>query len=339
MFHRHVRPLTDAEDAELQRMTQQEVGRVAERARMILLSHQGYRVQQIMDVFRVVDETVYKWFDRFDEEGCPGLYDRPRCGRPPGIDEDAEQEVERLLEGSPVDEGYEFTTWTTPLLQSHLRERLGVEVSDSTLRRTLARLEFVWRCPRWYIYERDPQYEERMSAIEEALSDPEVTVLFEDETNVHRLPPLRKMWMKRGQQHRVRVPEQNDKFALYGVLDPETGQTLTSAYPKGRSDYTEAFLEEVRSAFEGPLVLVWDQASWHTSGIVERAMATYDDMEMLLLPKRAPQENPVEDVWRRLKEVVAANLERSLEALQAACRRFFERRTGEEVLQLAGLAS
>ena len=339
MYHRFVRTPTDQEGEELQRMTQQEVGRVAERARQVLLSTRGFTVQEIMHVFEHADETIYKWFDRFDKEGCRGLYDRDRTGRPPEIDEEAEEQIDRLLKDSPLDEGYDFTTWTTPLLKSHLKERMGIEVSEATVRRALARLNFVWRRAKWHIFDRDPDYEARMAAIEAALADPEVTVLFEDETDVHRLPPLRQMWMKRGEQARIRVPERNGKFALYGVLDPETGAVFTSAYEKGRSDYTKAFLAEVREAFEGEVVVVWDQASWHTSAAVEQALSEHAGLEVLLLPKRAPQENPIEDVWRRLKEVVAANLERSLAALKQACEAFFAGLSSQQVLRLAGLTT
>lgn len=59
----------------------------------------------------------------------------------------------------------------------------------------------------------------------------------------------------------------------------------------------------------------------------------------MLLPKRAPQENPVEDLWRHLKRLVAANLERDLEVLKAACRMFFERLTNRDVLRMTGLAA
>lgn len=341
MYHRHVRTLTEAEEAELQRMTQQEVGRVAERARMILLSARGFTVQEVMAVFEVVDETLYKWLDRFEAEGPDGLYDRARSGRPPEIDGDALEELERLVERSPLEEGYEFTTWTTPLLRSHLKERRGIEVSDDTVRRALGRLEFVWRRPRWHVGSEDPAFEERMAAIESALNaaaaSDEVTLLFEDETDVRRLPPLRAMWMRRGEQVRVPVPGGNAKFALYGALDPLSGETFTAAYPKGRSDHTTSFLEALMGQFAGEVVLVWDQASWHTSRAVAEAVAGYDRLRVLLLPKRAPQENPVEDLWRALKRVVAANLARGLDVLKAACRRFFEGLSKADTLRLAGM--
>jgi transposase len=348
MYHRHVRTLTDSERAELQRMTQQEVGRVGERARMILLSARGFTVQDIMGVFEVVDETLYKWLDRFEAEGCNGLHDRERSGRPPEIDGDALEELERVVEASPLAEGYDFTTWATPLLKSHLQERMGIEVSDDTVRRTLGRLEFVWRRPRWYVACEDPEYEERMAAIEAVLDEARhsdddgsspVTVLFEDETDVRRLPPLRQMWMRRGEQARIPVPSGNAKFALYGVLDPLSGETFAAPYPKGRSDHTESFLAAMMARFSGEVVLVWDQASWHTSGAVEKVIAGYERLRVLLLPKRAPQENPVEDLWRALKRIVAANLERGLDVLKEACAGFLDGLTNEDTLRLTGLTA
>lgn len=339
---RFVRTPDENEQEELQRMTQQEVGRIAERARMILLSWRGFTVPEITRIFDITDETAYNWFDRFDEGGPEGLFDRERSGRPREIDDGAEAELERILENSPVEEGYAFTTWTTPLVRAHLKERLGIEVSDDTVRRALHRLEFAWRRPRWWIDYEDPEYDTRMEAIRAALDEAnagEITVLFEDETFFKRLPVLRAMWMRRGKQARVRVPESNGKFALYGVLDPLSGETFTRPYPEAKSTHTEAFLECLMEQFQGKVVLVWDQARWHTSGVVKQVVAGYDRLEVLPLPKRAPSENPIEDLWRILKQRVAANLERSLEALKTACRTFFEQLSNQDALRMAGLQS
>lgn len=341
---RFTRTPTQNEHQELQRMTQQEVGRVAERARMVLLSARRYTVPDLCEIFEMTDDTIYKWLDRFDEAGPEGLFDQARSGRPPELDEQAEAEIERVLDGSPLDEGYAFTTWTVPLLNAHLKEKLGLEVSDETVRRALRRLEFVWRRPRWAIEQEDPCHKERMEAIDAALERAQSeengpTVLFEDETSFRRLPPLRGMWMRRGEQARVEVPDQNGKFALYGVLNPLTGETFTAPYPKGKSQYTKAFLERLMEQVQGQVLLIWDHASWHTSKAVEKVIAGYERLEVLLLPKRAPEENPIEDLWRHLKQIVAANLERSLDALKAAIASFFASRTKADVLRMTGLAA
>jgi transposase len=78
----YVRTPTDDELQELKRMTRQEIGRVAQRAQMVLLSAQRRPVPEIAAVFAVKYKTVRKWLRRFDALGPDGLYDEPRSGRP-----------------------------------------------------------------------------------------------------------------------------------------------------------------------------------------------------------------------------------------------------------------
>ena len=339
MSHRTVRTPTDKERQELKAMTQKAVGRVALRAQVVLLPSRGYSAYAIAEIQEASDPTVYKWIDRFDAEGPPGLYDRQREGRPPKLDDEAEAELKRLLERPPLDEGYDFTRWTTPRLAEHLKRARGLEVHPETVREALRRLRFSWTRPRRVLPE-DPQYAERIAEIDRAIAEagPETTVLFEDETELRRFPPLRKAWMPVGERRPVPVPEHNGKFALYGVLDVLTGETITAPYPKGRSDYTKAFLGRVLARVEGRILLVRDRARWHTSKAVRELIEAHERLEVLLLPKRAAKDNPIEDLWRVPGGTIAANLERSLEALKAACRKFFAAMTPEQALKTAGLS-
>ena len=145
--HRTVRSPRPAEREELERMTREEVGRVAMRAQMILLSARGFTAQEIAEVQRVTDVTVYKWIRRFDEGGPTSLCDREREGRPPKLDEEAETEIERVIEEPPTEEGYNATRWTAPRLARHLKKERGVEVHPETVRRALRRLQFSWKRP------------------------------------------------------------------------------------------------------------------------------------------------------------------------------------------------
>lgn len=338
MSHRTVRSPDQEERRELERMTREEVGRVALRAQMVLLSARGYAAQEIAEIQDIADVTVYKWLDRFDAEGPEGLYDREREGRPSKVDEEAEEEIKRAVEEPPTEEGYTASRWTAPRLARHLEKELGVEVHPETVRRALRRLQFSWKRPRRKLPP-DPDYAEHVRALVEAVATAgaETTILFEDETELRRFPSLRRMWMPVGKQWSVDVPKSNDKFCLYGALDIETGRTIIDAHPKGTSEYTKAFLSQVLDAVEGQVLLAWDRARWHTSQAVEKLISRHDRLATVLLPKRSPETNPVEDLWRQLKETVAANLERSLDTLKEACRRFFDELAPEETLKMAGL--
>lgn len=77
-----IQRLNRDDETELRRMTRQEVGRVSQRAQMILLSSQCHSVPEIACIFSVSHATVRRWLEQFEARGPAGLYDRPRCGRP-----------------------------------------------------------------------------------------------------------------------------------------------------------------------------------------------------------------------------------------------------------------
>jgi transposase len=340
MSHRTVRKPTNEERDQLKRMKRQEVGRVAMRAHMILLSDRGYSPPEIADLHDTSHPTVYKWIDRFDEEGPEGLYDRKREGRPQILGEEAKEEIERLLEGNPTEEGQNATRWTAPRIAEHLERELGVDVHEDTVRGMLKQMEYSWTRPRRKLPPTDPEaYRERLQTIVEAVAEagPETSVLVEDETWIKRFPPLRRQWQQVGEQCPVRVPEGNDELALYGTLDLTSGQTLIEPYEKGRSDYTIEYLESLLGQTKGKILLVWDQATWHTSKKVTRWIENTDRIETYLLPVRSPEANPMEDLWRELKEQVAACLERSLDALLESCQEYFEALSQKQALQTAGV--
>ncbi len=340
MSHRTVREPTDEELKELKRMKRQEVGRVATRAHIVLLSIRGYSASEIADIHDVTGPMVYKWMDRFDEEGPSGLYDRDREGRPRKITPEVEEEIKRLLEENPTEEGENATRWTTGRIADHLERELEVDVHPETVRDALDRLEYSWTRPRRKLPPVDSEaYHKRLEAIVEAVAeaDEETSVLVEDETILKRFPPLRRMWQPVGEQRAVWVPEENDDFTLYGSLDLTSGQTYVEAYEKGRSDYTIRYLESLLEETAGRVLLIWDQATWHTSGQVTEWLENTDRIETYLLPVRSPEANPMEDLWRELKEQVAACLERSLDTLLESCQEYFEALSSEQSLRTAGL--
>jgi transposase len=337
---RFVREPTVAEREELERMTQQEVGRVAMRAHMILLSAAGYTVPEITEIHSTTSVTVYKWFNRFDRLGPAGLNDLPRSGRPRKADSVVKAAVEEAMSEPPSERGYNFTIWTTTLLGEYIAEELGVALCDDTLRRILHELGFRWRRPRWAVQQEDPQAAQLMGAIARAIwsAQPGTVFLIQDETKFRTLPPLRRMWMRKGQQVRVPTPRQNDHFYSYGALDLESGDWIDSFFQNANSDATIAYLTHLLDAYpHTPIILIWDQAKYHTSRKVQRWIAQHDRLRVLLLPKYAPELNPVEHIWRVLKLRVAANLTRAVDAIKAAYRAFFEEQTALDLLQTASL--
>lgn len=312
------------------------------RAQMVLLSVRGFTVPDIASIQDVSDVTVYQWLDRFDDEGPEGLYDRPRSGRPPEVDEAVEESIEETMSEPPTDQGYNFTYWTVPLLTEHLQQTLDKAFCQETIRSALHALGFRWRRPRWAVMRDDPEEEALMWAIWEAIRDAseDTLILIQDETTFKWLPPLRAMWMRKGEQVRIPTPPDNDSIALYGVIELESGDTFCAFHEKGRSDYTIAYLEQLLDNYpRRQILLIWDQAKYHTSNAVEDWLAAHPRITVLLLPRYSPELNPIEQIWRQLKDQVAANLTRPLKAIREAVRKFFEQHRPIDLLRMAGLTT
>lgn len=83
---------------------------------------------------------------------------------------------------------------------------------------------------------------------------------------IKRFPLLRRMRQPVGRQRAVDVASNNEDFAFYGAASMLEGRVYTERYPKEVSEHTISFLESVLARITGRVLLVWDQARWHTSG-------------------------------------------------------------------------
>ena len=334
-----VRALTDDERRVLQDLARTEVGRVSERIRMVLLSDRRYPVPQIAAIFECDEATVRTWLGRFEADGVDGLRDRPRPGRPPKADAGAREAIGRALDRAPSACGHLAGYWTVAMLTAHLATALGASLSRTTVRRARRALDYRWRRPRHEL-RHDPEARGKMQALAERIvgAPAEAAVLALDEGDVHLLPVLRAMWMRRGEQRRIPTPGGNRKRAVFGALDLESGAWHDTVAARKRAVEFVAFLEQLAAAYPGrPLLLAADNASIHTATAVRAWLVEHPTVELLYLPSYSGhEENPVEKVWWRLKDKVAANrLHGSLDELVATVHAFFSSFTPEDGLRLA----
>jgi transposase len=334
-----VRPLQEQDRRGLKRLVRREVGRVSERIRMVLLSSRGYTVPQIATIFECDEATVRTWVERFEAGGVEGLQDCPRSGRPRKVDSVALETIRQEVEHGPAQHGYVFGYWTIVTLVGHLATRCNLHLSRATVRRTLLALEFRWRRPRHEL-PTDPAAASIMwQHCHHLLTAPvEAVILALDECDVHLLPVLRALWMCRGKQVRIPTPGTNRKRTVFGALDPVSGHWRYQVY--GRKPAVEflAFLEHLIQSYPGrSLYLVLDNASIHRAKVIQAWEAEHPEVQLLYLPTYSGHKlNPVEKVWWRLKDRIAANrLHGSIDALVEAIHEFFVSFSPDDALRLA----
>lgn len=333
----YVRQPTDEEQVELQRMTQQEVGRVSQRAQMVLLSAQRRSVPEIATIFDLRKVTVRQWLHRFDVAGPAGLYDAARSGRPRKVTDAVRDMLGALVTQDPAQSGYMATFWTVAMLVLALTKKLGVSLSCGTIHCTLQALGLAWGRPRLTMPAKvDPQKAAKQWAIAQAVVEagPEAAVLYADESRIALLPLIRAMWHQRGQQVRIPTPGTNVTRALFGALNIRTGRWVYQVHEHMYKEDFIAFLEHLLIVYAtGVIVLVVDNYSSHTAGVVHAWLAEHPRLRMLYLPTYCSHLDPVEPIWLRLKGAIAADrLHGSMTVLLEAVERFFTAMTAEQAL-------
>ena len=91
--------------------------RLVERAKIILLCHEGVTVENIARQLDTRPARVSKWRQRFAKDRLSALSDAPRPGKPRTYDTKTESRVVALLD-QPAPEGY--AQWNGPLLAKAL---------------------------------------------------------------------------------------------------------------------------------------------------------------------------------------------------------------------------
>ena len=131
------------------------------RAIALLELDAGQPATQIAARLGLTRQTLHNWQVRLQVHSLPeALRDRSGRGRPTLWTELGRRFLEWSMRQSPEELGYASEDWTIALLQTHLKQWAGIQVSDTALRQQLHRLRYRWKRPR-YVLEPDPELEKK----------------------------------------------------------------------------------------------------------------------------------------------------------------------------------
>ena len=124
-------------------------------------------------------------------------------------------------------------------------------------------------------------------------------LVFEDETTITQKPCIRKSMSFEGEQQKIEHNGSRKKFSVYiSMLWPDK-KLMYDFYDVMNSNNTINHLENLRKYVMKirwkRLILIWDNASFHVSRMVnDYVKAQKDWLTIFYLPKKAPYLNPNE---------------------------------------------
>lgn len=128
-----------------------------------------------------------------------------------------------------------------------------------------------------------------------------------DETALREFPPLRAGWSLVGHPALVMISGRNARRTLFGALNVATGELVCRPLLRCRTDDIVGAITDLGAVRPGiPKLLIWDNAPPHHPHRVRDAAAEVG-IVLAFLPFRSPELMPMEELWRGLKQTVAAN--------------------------------
>jgi transposase len=154
--------LTDAQRRRLEQQLRDTADAGLLRRTLAILEAAGGRpIAEIARMLRTSRVSVYHWIECYERARNPMALADQRGGNHPSLwTEELQAALVASFQRRPEEFGYQAVEWTVPLLREHLERWRQASLSDTTVRRQLHDLGYVWKRPR-YVLDPDPQREKK----------------------------------------------------------------------------------------------------------------------------------------------------------------------------------
>jgi len=219
------------------------------------------------------------------------------------------------VQAAPSGVGLELAKWTWKGVRQFVHERFGCLLSSRTCLNYLHRLDFVQKRPKKRLCkanaEKRAAFVSAYVSLRAEAQAKGAKIFFVDEAHFRADVELRSQWVLRGQPALVdsSSPRLGEKANYYSAVCLESGE-VQAMWVEGNTtaETSVAFLQQLRDAYDEPLIVIWDNGPAHRGEAMRAYLATPGlRLRLVALPAYSPDFNPDEAIWEWVREEVTAN--------------------------------
>lgn len=248
--------------------------------------------------------------------------------------EQVAQIVATVKESEPIEHGLSGYNWGIKKLRYWVKQVFDCEVSRRTLCKVLKKHRLSWKKCQKVLKKADRAkrvaYIQEFQAAFALACQEEIRLVYIDESHFHRDMDLGYTWAEKGKPawRLSDCPPLKDRIDWYGAYDFSNGQCFIWNEHGCNGENTVKFLNHL-VAWLGPAtcptVIIWDGAPCHKAKLVQDAAAALG-FAFLPLPGYSPDLNPIEGLWKWMREDVTQNhCYATMRELFDACKAFVDR--------------
>jgi transposase len=274
----------------------------------------GETVSQVAETLSVCRQTVYNWLKAFMLDGVDSLVCRWWRGRKPRLTKKQKTRLVELVKGGPLEAGYPTACWTSLLIQQLILREFGVLYNRHYVCALLHNLGFSFQKAKFVSDHLDEAArrtwrEEIWPEILRRAREKEAMILFGDEVSFAQWGSLGYTWAPVGEQPVVRTTGKRKGYKVFGVIDFFSGRFFYQGLEdRFNSERYQDFLRHILSQTTKHLILIQDGAKYHTSKATRAFFETHRDrLTVYQLPSYSPDYNPIEFLWKKMKQQTTHN--------------------------------
>jgi transposase len=278
------------------------------------LAQRGWMQRDIAVALDASKGAVSRWLAAARRGGPEALRSHPAPGAVAKITAEQFRLIPDSLWHGAEAYGFRGDVWTCERVAGVILEEFGVSYSKSQVSRLLKRLGWTPQVPITRAIQRDEEAiarwrAESWPALKAQARRERRTPVFVDESGFYLLPGVVKTYGPRGQTPVVDEWQTRDHLsAMAGVTTD--GRIYSLVRPTSLNGaHSVEFLIHLGRMVSGRVLVIWDGSPIHRRAEIQEFVAATDGgVRLERLPSYAPDLNPVEWLWKHLKEVELRNL-------------------------------
>lgn len=286
------------------------------KAHAVLMRDEGLRQKTIARLLIRNERTIRRYLWDFSERRMASLFsghiNNENAGK---LTRQQKKEISQVLKKPPSEHGLPKEFWDIPTLKTYVRAEFGVVYESVQSYHFLLKFSNLsFKYPDKFDINRDEtkilkRLREIKREIKPLLKDPGWEVFAADETRIVLEAFTRRAWLRKGQRTVVKVKRTRKYQNYLGFLDQKSFKCYAYELTwQNQDEVIEAFKRFLKEYPEKRICVIWDNATFHRGVKIRQELrkgGLLEKVHLISLPPYAPDLNPIEHVWKWVKDQIA----------------------------------
>jgi transposase len=275
---------------------------VSERNRLcvILAWDEKKEITEISNFLRLSESSVRRYIDEYIEQSKSN--NNPKGGSFSKLNREQEESLKQHLE--------EVTYRHIKQICLYVKKTYGLVYSRTGMEGWLKRKGFVYKRPKNIPQKidlaRQQQFIECYQELKNNLKEGEA-IFFMDEVHPSHQAHAAHGWIKKGKEKTLRTSARQERLHIVGAIELEQMTLISQELPYVDSKNIVTFIKRLKKQSKySKIYLVCDNAAYHKSDEI-KDLTKKGRVQMVYLPPYSPNLNPIERLWKVLRERITYN--------------------------------